>query len=307
MLIISPNPVPRIHGAALSETNHFFSHRLQNPLPSQASSKSSKWQRSTILSATDCRIHYHPKPGNILPRHSPTKPQGRTDRGEPFLLPPIAESTTIPRQLRTFPCIVPRSHRAERNHFFSHRLLHPLPSEKPVLPTTCNPYRRNQRQRGTIVSAQWIISPHTVPRIHGAEMRDMNHFFSHRLQNPLPSQASLKSSKWRRATILSATDCRIHYHLKPVHMRRANLPSDRDQPFCQPLLAESTTTPSQLIIFPDIVPRRTGKEEPFLLPPFTESTTIPSQFRTFPCIVPQNPKAAMNHWFTHRLLPPLPS
>ena len=248
MLIISPNPVPRIHGAALSETNHFFSHRLQNPLPSQASSKSSKWQRSTILSATDCRIHYHPKPGNILPRHSPTKPQGRTDRGEPFLLPPIAESTTIPRQLRTFPCIVPRSHRAERNHFFSHRL-----------------------------------------------------------QNPLPSQASLKSSKWRRATILSATDCRIHYHLKPVHMRRANLPSDRDQPFCQPLLAESTTTPSQLIIFPDIVPRRTGKEEPFLLPPFTESTTIPSQFRTFPCIVPQNPKAAMNHWFTHRLLPPLPS
>ena len=50
------------------------------------------------LSPTDCRIHYHPKPVKILPRYSPTKPQGRSDREQPFLLPPIAESTTIPRQ-----------------------------------------------------------------------------------------------------------------------------------------------------------------------------------------------------------------
>ena len=190
MLIISPNPVPRIHGAALSETNHFFSHRLQNPLPSQASSKSSKWQRSTILSATDCRIHYHPKPVNILPRHSPTKPQGRTDRGEPFLLPPIAESTTIPRQLRTFPCIVLRSHRAERNHFFSHRLLHPRPSEKPVLP-----------KHAILTDA---TNDKEEPLFQPSESSP-----------PIQSREST-GPKWETWTIFSATGCRIHDHPKPV-------------------------------------------------------------------------------------------
>jgi hypothetical protein len=64
---------------------------------------------------------------------------------------------------------------------------------------------------------------------------------------------------------------------------------------------------SQFRTFPCIVPPNrkaaifspTVREEPFLQPHIAESTTTPSQFRTFPCIVPPSHKAAMHHFFTH--------
>ena len=106
-----PCRVPPSHTAAI---NHFFTH----------------WQRGTIFAATYDRIHDKPKPVQNLPLQSPTKPQGSdvpffhqqrrtilspTGKEEPLLQPQIAESTTIPRQCRTLPCIVPRSHQAAMN------------------------------------------------------------------------------------------------------------------------------------------------------------------------------------------------
>ena len=153
-------------------TNQFFTH----------------WQRGTIFAATYCRIHDNPKPVQNIPLHSPAKPQGSDiGREEPFLQPHIAESTTTPSQFRTFPCIVPPSHKAAMHHFFTHW------------------------QRGTIFAATYCrihdkpkpvqnIPLHRPAKPQGSDesflhpLAERNHFCSHMLQNPRQPQASSEHS-----------------------------------------------------------------------------------------------------------------
>ena len=100
-----------------------------------------------------------------------------TAREEPFLQPHIADATTLPSQLRTFPCIVSPSHKAAMTHFFTHgqrRTLfaatysrihdNPKPVQNIPLHSPAKPQGRDE--------------PFFQPLAEG------NHFCSHILQNP---------------------------------------------------------------------------------------------------------------------------
>ena len=169
-------------------TNQFFTH----------------WQRGTIFAATYCRIHDNPKPVQNIPLHSPAKPQGSDiGREEPFLQPHIAESTTIPSQFRTFPCIGPPSHKAA--------IFSPTGREEPFL--------QPHIAESTTSPSQFRTFPCIGPPSHKAAM---NHFCIH----------------LQRGTIFAATCCRIHDNPKSVQnipLHSPAKPQGSDAPFFHPL------------------------------------------------------------------------
>ena len=154
-----------------------------------------------------------------------------------------------------------------------------------------------------------IIFRPIVPFNHKAERTEMNHFFSHTLQNQLPrtrheaSAADTMHLDRRGWVKLRTTHRRNHctqsmpVAIKPLH----NLPShssiqpqgrkDRDEPFFQPHVAEFTTTENHEASAADTMhsdrhgwfnPRMTGEcesvahaaaSQPFFQPPIAESTT----------------------------------